>query len=227
MLMKLIGFGLLLCVHSSALAASLTGEVTNVNDGDTFKIWGQSIRLLGIDAPENAQTCKNKKGVKYQCGDSATNHLKKIIKKSEVRCEGSDKDAYKRLLATCFIGDTNINKKMVEDGWAVAFLKYSTAYEKSENLAKSMKLGMWAGDFIRPAEFRSGVWKEAEAKIAVDTANSDCKIKGNINSKDEKIYHTPWGSKSYKRTKINTSKGERWFCDEAQALAAGWRAPYR
>jgi len=51
-------------------------------------------------------------------------------------------------------------------------------------------------------------------------------IKGNINAKGEKIYHALW-SKHYAATKIDTSKGERWFCSEAEAKAAGWRAAYR
>ncbi|WP_455115531.1 sunset domain-containing protein [Roseobacter weihaiensis] len=37
-----------------------------------------------------------------------------------------------------------------------------------------------------------------------------------------KIYHTPW-SPNYGNTKINTDNDERWFCYEAEALAAGWR----
>jgi len=28
------------------------------------------------------------------------------------------------------------------------------------------------------------------------------------------------------RTRINKVKGERWFCTEAEALAAGWAAPF-
>ena len=52
----------------------------------------------------------------------------------------------------------------------------------------------------------------------------DCLIKGNI-SKSGKIYHTP-DSKFYKRVKIDTSKGERWFCTVEDAIDAGWRAPY-
>ena len=51
-----------------------------------------------------------------------------------------------------------------------------------------------------------------------------CLIKGNINSKGSKIYHVP-GTSSYKSTKIDTSQGERWFCTEAEAIAAGWHAP--
>lgn len=51
---------------------------------------------------------------------------------------------------------------------------------------------------------------------------TDCKIKGNISSKGEKIYHTP-GCNSYDKTVISTSVGEKWFCTEQDARDAGWR----
>ena len=54
-------------------------------------------------------------------------------------------------------------------------------------------------------------------------APGDCHIKGNINSESERIYHVP-GGKWYDRTKVSTEKGERWFCSEAEAADAGWRA---
>lgn len=47
-------------------------------------------------------------------------------------------------------------------------------------------------------------------------------IKGNINAKGEKIYHTP-KSGSYDRVLIELDKGERFFCSEEEAKAAGWR----
>jgi len=47
-------------------------------------------------------------------------------------------------------------------------------------------------------------------------------IKGNINSSGEKIYHVP-GGEYYDKTVIDESKGERWFCSEAEAQSAGWR----
>lgn len=47
-------------------------------------------------------------------------------------------------------------------------------------------------------------------------------IKGNINSKGEKIYHCP-GQRDYKKTVIDESKGERWFATEEEARNAGWR----
>jgi endonuclease YncB( thermonuclease family) len=55
------------------------------------------------------------------------------------------------------------------------------------------------------------------------TPPGGCRIKGNI-SQNGRIYHVP-GSPSYDQTKIDTSKGERWFCSEAEARAAGWRPP--
>jgi hypothetical protein len=53
-----------------------------------------------------------------------------------------------------------------------------------------------------------------------------CGIKGNISQNTgERIYHVP-GQKYYSATKINLLKGERWFCSEEVARAAGWRKSY-
>lgn len=54
----------------------------------------------------------------------------------------------------------------------------------------------------------------------------ECPIKGNINSKKERIYHVP-GQRDYDKTIIDESKGERWFCTAEEARAAGWRAAMR
>ena len=55
------------------------------------------------------------------------------------------------------------------------------------------------------------------------TRHEECLIKGNVSyGTGEKIYHMP-GQKYYDETKINTQYGERWFCSEEDAKAAGWR----
>lgn len=51
-----------------------------------------------------------------------------------------------------------------------------------------------------------------------------CLIKGNINSKGERIYHCP-GWRDYSKTIIEEDKGEMWFCTEVEAINSGWRAP--
>jgi hypothetical protein len=50
-----------------------------------------------------------------------------------------------------------------------------------------------------------------------------CSIKGNISiNTGERIYHVP-GKEHYAETRISPQHGERWFCSEAEARAAGWR----
>jgi hypothetical protein len=52
---------------------------------------------------------------------------------------------------------------------------------------------------------------------------TDCRIKGNVSySGGERIYHVP-GQHYYDETIIDWTRGERWFCSEADARAAGWR----
>jgi hypothetical protein len=58
---------------------------------------------------------------------------------------------------------------------------------------------------------------------ALSGQDPGCNIKGNISMRTgERIYHVP-GGKFYDATVISPGKGERWFCSEAEARAAGWR----
>jgi hypothetical protein len=54
------------------------------------------------------------------------------------------------------------------------------------------------------------------------TGLGDCSIKGNISASGERIYHVP-GDEYYSATRIDLLKGERYFCTESEARAAGWR----
>jgi Micrococcal nuclease (thermonuclease) homologs len=81
--------------------------------------------------------------------------------------------------------------------------------------------GMSAGG---PGEDNAGDGDTGTAVGAGDDAVPSCpdpKIKGNINSRGEKIYHLP-GGRYYKQT-----KAEQWFCTEEEAAAAGFRAAKR
>jgi endonuclease YncB( thermonuclease family) len=213
-------------VYATANAAVLEGEVTRIKDGDSLYVWNTEVRMVDIDAFEYSQKCaKNNK--QYQCGALATKALKKLIAGREIRCEGVAVDRYDRLLATCFVGNQNINEAMVRAGWAVNY-RGGTKYSGAEDEAKTNKRGVWAGEFMDPYTYRrkSSADLKAEAQFArPENQNGECKIKGNISRNGNKIYHTPWGSSSYQRTKISVKYGERWFCSEKEAEAAGWRAP--
>ena len=115
-----------------------------------------------------------------------------------------------------------LNKWMVRQGWAIAYRKYSTDYVDDETAAKNEKLGIWASRFIEPEKWRRGERLDQQEQPSI----GNCDIKGNISRSGERIYHLP-GGRYYDRTKITASKGERMFCSEAEARAAGWRKSKR
>lgn len=88
---------------------------------------------------------------------------------------------------------------------------------EEEAAAAEARGGMWSGEFVAPWDWRQGARVEEPA-----VTPATCAIKGNINRGGERIYHVP-GGEHYERTRIDTSKGERWFCSEDEAVAAGWR----
>jgi endonuclease YncB( thermonuclease family) len=190
---------------------------TRVVDGDTLEVDGTIYRLNGIDAPEHGQTCGD-----WRCGQAATEALVEIVKGQDVTCDGIEEDGYGRVVATCFADGSDIGADLVDKGMAWAFVRYSDAYLEEERAARARADGIWSGQFQEPWAFREAQWNRAQSRE--QTAPKGCPIKGNI-SGNGRIYHAPW-SPWYSRTRINTSKGERWFCSEADALAAGWRAPY-
>jgi hypothetical protein len=62
----------------------------------------------------------------------------------------------------------------------------------------------------------------SDVPAAIAQSPSGCLIKGNVSARGERIYHPP-GCRYYNATRIDPARGERWFCSEAEALAAGWR----
>lgn len=198
-----------------------------VIDGDTLRLDGESVRLHGIDAPETGQDCTDSRGTRYDCGRRATRTLAALVHGRAVSCTGRERDRYGRLVAVCRAGGTEVNQAMVTAGWTLAFRRYSQDYVDAEAQAKQARRGLWSGRFTEP-----WVWRRGGAPARVDSAPgrvvsaggsrpTKCAIKGNI-SDNGRIYHTP-GSAHYQRTRISERRGERWFCTEAEARAAGWR----
>lgn len=213
---------LLLSLALPAAAREVTGRA-RIIDGDTLEIGSQVVRLLDIDAPETAQTCHDR-----PCGREATAYLQKLIRSRKVHCSGNETDRYGRLLARCDVGGADLGADMVLAGQAVAYRQYGLTYVDQEKVARIEGRGLWAGGApVMPWDFRAGKWSQATTTQAKGASSGgNCPIKGNISAKGERIYHMPY-SEHYAQTRIDTSKGERWFCTEAEALAAGWRAARR
>ena len=149
---------------SNVVAEEVSG-IPKIIDGDTIHINDYKFRLEGIDAPEMRQQCK-KEFLKissiigfsfykdYTCGKVSRKKLITKINKSEIKCISTTKDRYKRYIATCFKGKTNLNQWMVRNGFAIAYRKYSKKYVSDEEFAKENKLGIWQGKFIEPEIWR-------------------------------------------------------------------------
>ena len=94
-----------------------------VVDADTIIFKNEKIRLYGIDAPETEQYCFVKKEA-WPCGKLATEYLKNLLKDVSphtLHCKISSKDRYGRSIGVCYIEDKNINRNLVENGWALAY----------------------------------------------------------------------------------------------------------
>ena len=96
---------------------------------------------------------------------------------------------------------------MVQAGWALAYIKYSSAYRRAEDDARIHKRGLWEGAFIAPWDWRDrnnntqilgafSVPKDSQPLLIPRSATADapspeCLIKGNVSKKNgERIYHT-------------------------------------
>ncbi|MEW9921473.1 thermonuclease family protein [Marimonas sp. MJW-29] len=223
--MPLLAF--LLIMPLALSAAEVTGKV-RVIDGDSLRLAGHNIRLFGIDAPENDQTCVTRGGLRWDCGAEVTRLVREALEGETVTCDLRGKDDWDRDLAICHLGGRNLNAWLVEEGWAFAFRKYSMMFDLEEKSAAVNGRGLHAHDVQRPVDYRQE--KRAQSKPPVvrripATDTGGCRIKGNI-SANGRIYHMP-GQHDYERTSIRPDKGERWFCSEAEARAAGWRPARR
>ena len=146
---------------SAAKVSIVLEGIPRVVDGDTLVFQTQNgqkdrVRLLGIDAPESRQMCKNEKGFPYACGLQSKTYLQDLIKNDLVKCVAEKRDMYSRVLGICFDEKTGvqINENLVEQGEALAYQQYSKAYVKNEEHAKSGKRGVWQGSFQEPWQYR-------------------------------------------------------------------------
>jgi len=193
-----------------------------VIDGDTLEVAGTRVRLFGIDAPEMDQSCASANG-DWSCGRWARDELVRLIGQRRVTCRGDTRDRYDRLVAVCDAGQGDLAAALVRGGAALAYREYSLDYVAVERLAQADRRGLWqegGQGMVRPGDFRAN--RRGENPAAAPTG---CAIKGNISS-NGRIYHLP-GQRDYDRTRIDLDQGERWFCTEDEARAAGWRRAQR
>lgn len=163
--MRLVIFLLTLsALGQSAFAETvITGDQFRVVDGDTVHIGNHKIRLIGIDAPERHQQCRNDENIRWDCGRVATDMLAGMLESADggIRCVITGRDKYQRLLGTCYAnmgdggsveGGIDVQKALIRSGFAVA--EYADQYIPDEEAARKAERGIWSGCFTRPKKWR-------------------------------------------------------------------------
>lgn len=229
----------------------LVGSVVKVTDGDTIKVQLASgpitVRFGNIDAPERNQPWGE------QATSALARRL--TGQRVELKVETQDRYERLVAVVYLGGENMNAWMVQQGHAWAYREYLKEPGYCIWESDARQSRLGLWGASLNSvhaPWEWRRV--EQGEASSFTDYsretvancvaamlrtpshAQSDvplqaplpeplgaCRIKGNI-SDSGRIYHVP-GSAWYDRTKIVTARGERWFCSEKDALAAGWRAP--
>jgi len=211
-------------------------KVINVTDGDTIEVEKDkkiyTIRLLGIDTPE-----LHKPDTPIECyAKEAQIFLEKLLINKNVTLEKDveDQDIYQRKLRYVFLNGQNINKLLIENGFSYLFNSpnntlYHKEFVSSIKFAMNSRIGIWkycVNKDIRVMQYfnkyKINLYTiDVEPKVAGETTEN-CNIKGNVNSKNEKIYHLP-GSISYDKIVINPTEGDQIFCTESEATNNGFR----
>ncbi|MBG1240573.1 YifB family Mg chelatase-like AAA ATPase [Nostoc sp. NZL] len=142
-----------------AQSGPITAKIISVGDGDTvtaqFGSKKATIRLACIDAAEMKQT---------PWGERSRDRLKQLLPVGKLaKFSIKEKDRYGRFVAEIFVGNSNINLVMVQEGQAVVYRQYLKNCPTSQNSllsaeadAKSKKLGFWNQTKpVMPWDFRS------------------------------------------------------------------------
>jgi micrococcal nuclease len=217
---------------SPPLPAGLQGAlVVNVVDGDTIdvRIDGNEyrVRYIGIDTPETVDPRRP-----VGCfGREASERNRELVGGQTVGLERdvSETDDFGRLLRYVWLGERMVNATLVEEGYALAAtyppdVRHAGLFAELQSEAREAGRGLWAEcSTPEPSPAASG----GGGGDCDFSGTEEAVIKGNISQNTgEKIYHVPGGD-FYDDTVVNEAAGERWFCREAEAVAAGWRKSKR
>ena len=159
--MHILLFYLLLLLPTYANAATITGKVIKVLDGDTVDILynnkPERIRFNGIDAPEKGQPH----------GQKAKQFVLDLAAQKIVTVNVTDTDRYDRSVGDIILPDgTNLNREVVRAGYAWHYVKYSddASLGELEKDARKARRGLWQDkDPIAPWDWRKS--KRTKGKI--------------------------------------------------------------
>lgn len=213
---------LLLAACAAASAGRAQAEpvvgTAQVLSGDRLLVGATWIALYGIDAPEPAQTCR-RDNAEWACGAAATRHLSAFAGGKRVACTArSLPDAEGWIAAKCKLEiGLDLAAELATRGLALVHPRGPRDYWPNRNEGRTRGAGLWSGLYVTPWDWRAG--RRVLTHIADERG---CAVKGKIDARGVKRILMPFDP-AYAAEAVDRAAGERWFCTEAEAHAAGWR----
>lgn len=143
------------------LVPSPVDEKIEVVDGDTLWIGIHQIRLYGIDALESKQGCEITGESRTYCASGASEFLRTFTENKDFRCEIYVRDGenkpwvrYGRYVASCYVGDMDVNMQIVRNGWAYADRYHGKLFVEAEQTARREGKGIFATKHQTPWDWR-------------------------------------------------------------------------
>ena len=177
-------------------------KVIGVIDGDTIILENKTrLRLRQIDAPE-LTNCG---------GEEAKEFINLLVNGKFVTIKEQIPDQMGRAMALIYVGKILVNEKLLDAGWARYHSDQTTKttiLKKVADTAKTNKLGIFSTLCLQETNLEK----------------PNCVIKGNFENKrasGRKLYYLP-NCAQYKFVLVEKDLGERWFCTEKEAIAAGY-----
>lgn len=137
---------LLALTFNIAYAATITGRVVAVADGDTITVLDNTntqhkIRLAGIDAPEKKQAF----------GNVSKKSLSDLVYGKQVDVDWQKQDRYGRTVGKVIINGVDANLEQIKRGMAWFYSKYQNELVMDDRLnylhahesAQAGKVGLW------------------------------------------------------------------------------------
>lgn len=223
----LLSFALVLALLPGRAAVGQGREAAAAIDGDTIQIGSVIVQLAGIDAPELGQLCADGARL-WRCGlDAAAQQRARLtLRSGALSCTPQGRGGGRSggrggdlAVATCQVGTEDLAQTLLMQGYAVAMPDSPPAYKEAERSARRASLGIWRGDFVHPQAWRAG------GRLPGEAAQEDCPVKGMVTDGGERLYLVPADQQAHRAAVPDPGRGERRFCSDEEARAAGWRRP--
>jgi len=143
---------------------SFTSPVSVVK-ADTFRAQGYIVKLYGVAAPDLNQTCANRNGASYNCGQQAALWLQSWITNNPITCRVMSQNEDGNMVAACSLGQYDIGAALVNAGWAVADTREADIYVPYEQNAQNQGNGLWQGKFYKPWDWQAIQRRKPKYKV--------------------------------------------------------------